>query len=93
MQHEPKNKLSDVLPLDVRTIDHMAPVWEAMRQLKNHSFSSLIVDRKHIVHQVLANNLSFDCFNVCENMSELILIQHHGTDIRHTINIINRFKI
>tara|TARA_Y100001934_G_scaffold102566_1_gene126136 strand:+ start:1226 stop:1420 length:195 start_codon:yes stop_codon:yes gene_type:complete len=64
MQHEPKNKVSDVMPPNVRTNDKMAPVWEEIRQMKEHGFSSLIADRKHIAHQAVANNLSFDRVNI-----------------------------
>ena len=52
------------MPPNVRTIDHMAPVWEAMQHIKEHGFSSLIADRKHIAHQAVANNLSFDRVNI-----------------------------
>ena len=85
--------MSKVLPLNVRTIDQMAPAWEAMQQMKEHGFSSLIVDRKDIADQVVANNLSFDRVNFYELMREPILVQHQGTEILHAINIVNRYKI
>ena len=61
--------------------------------MKEHGFSFLIVDRKDIADQVVANNLSFDHVNFYQIMREPILTQHQGTEIRHAINIINRFKI
>ena len=64
MQHEPKNKVSDAMPPNVRTKDKLAPVWEAIWQMKEHGFSSPIADRKHIAHQAVANNLSFDRVNI-----------------------------
>ena len=73
MKHEPKIKVSEVTPPNVRTIDQMAPVWEAMQQMKEHGFSSLIVDRKDIADQVVANNLSFDRVDFYEIMRESIL--------------------
>ena len=93
MNHEPKIKVSDVMPPNVRTIDQMTPVWEAMQQMKEHGFSSLIGDRKDIADQDVANNLSFDRVHVYEIMCKPILTLHWGSDIRHAINIINRFKI
>ena len=93
MEHEPKIKLSKVMPPNVRTIDQMAAVWEAMQQIKEYRFSSLIVDRKDIADQVVANKLSFDRINVYEIMRAPVLTQNPDTDIRHAINIINRFKI
>lgn len=56
MKHEPKIKVSEVMPPNVRTIEHMAPAWEAMQQMKEHGFSFLIVNRKDKAHQVVANN-------------------------------------
>ena len=93
MKHEPKVKVSEVMPLNLRTIDQMAPVWEAMQQMREHGFSSLIVDRKDIVDQVLADNLSFDRVNVGEIIRGPVLTLHPGTDIRHAINISNPFKV
>ena len=93
MKHEPKIKMSEVMPPNMRTIDQMAPAWEALQQMKEHGFSSLVVDRKDIAHQVEANNLSFDRFNCNEIMREPILAKHQGTEIRHAINMVNRFKI
>ena len=93
MEHEPKIKLSKGMPPNVRTIDQMAAVWEAMQQIKEYRFSSLIVDRKDIANQVVANKLSFDRINVYEIMRAPVLTQNPDTDIRHAINIINRFKI
>ena len=61
--------------------------------MKEHGFSALIVNRKDIADQVVADNLSFDRVNVYEIMREPILTQHQGTDIRHAINITNRLKI
>lgn len=93
MKHEPKIKLSEVMPSNLRTIDQMAPVWEVMQQMREQGLSSLIVDRKDIADQVVADNLPFDRVNVREIIREPILTLHPGTDIRHAINIINPFKI
>ena len=64
------------MPPNVRTIDHMAPVWEAMQHIKEHGLGSLIVDCKGIADQVVSNNLSFDRVNVYEIVREPILNQH-----------------
>ena len=61
--------------------------------MKEHGFSALIVNRKYIADQVVANILSFDRVNIYEIMREPILAQHQGTDIRPAINITNRLKI
>ncbi len=93
MEHEPKIKASKVMPPNARTTDQMAAVCLAMQQIKENRFSSLIVDRKDIADQVAANKFSFDRINVYEIMRAPILTQNPYTDIRHAINIINRFKI
>lgn len=105
MKNEPKIKVQEVMTLNVRTINRMATVREAMNEMKEHGFSSLIVDRHDtddeygviaitdIADQVVAKNLSFDRVNVYEVMRKPILTLHPGTDIRYAINIINRFKI
>ena len=80
MNLETKIKISKVMPPNVRTNDQMAPVGEAMQQeMKEHGFSALIVNRKYIADQVVADNLSFDRVNVYEIMREPILTQHQGT--------------
>ena len=61
--------------------------------MQEHDFSALTVNRKYIVDQVVADNLSFDSVNVYEIMREPILTQHQGTNIRLDINITNRLKI
>ena len=91
---------SNVLP-----INQMAPVREAMNEMKEHCSSSLIVARHDedyeygvtaitdIADLVVAKNLSFDRVNVYEIMRRPVLTLHPRTDIRNAINIINRFKI
>ena len=105
MKQEPKIKVREVMTPEVRTIGGMAYVREAMNEMKEHRFSSLIVDRRDeddeygviaitdIADQVVAKNLSFDRVNVYEIMRKPILTLHPETDIRYAINIINRFKI
>ena len=90
---------------NVQTINQMAPVREAMNEMKEYGSSSLIVGRHDeddeygviaitdIADLVVAKNLSFDRVNAHEIMRKPALTLHPGADIRHAINIINRFKI
>ena len=71
----------------------MAPVWEVMQQMREQGLSSLIVDRKDIADQVVADNLPFDRVNIGEIIREPVLTLHPGTDICPAINIINPFKV
>ena len=61
--------------------------------MKEHDFSALIVNRKDIADQFVADNLSFDSVNVNEIMREPILTHHQGTNICLAINITNRLTI
>ena len=105
MKNEPKIKVPEFMTSNVQTINQMAPVREAMNEMKEYGSSSLIVGRHDeddeygviaitdIADLVVAKNLSFDRVNVYEIMRKPVLTLHPGTDIRHAINIINRFKI
>ena len=46
MKQEPKIKVREVMTREVRTIDNLASVREAMNQMKKQGFGSLIVDRR-----------------------------------------------
>lgn len=105
MKQEPKIKVQEVMTREVHTIDRMASVRDAMNQMKEHGFSSLIVDRRDvddeygviaitdIADHVVATNLSFDRVNVYEIMRKPMLTVHPGMDIRYAITLINRFKV
>ena len=105
MKNEPKIKVPEFMTSNVLPINQMAPVREAMNEMKEHCSSSLIVARHDedyeygvtaitdIADLVVAKNLSFDRVDVYEIMRKPVLTLHPGTDIRHAINIINRFKI
>ncbi len=105
MKQEPKIKVREVMTREVRTIDSLAPVREAMNKMKECGFSSLIVDRRDtddeygviaitdISDQVVTKNLSFDRVNVYEIMRKPIISVHPEMDIRYAINLINRFKL
>ena len=68
----------------------MAPVWEAMQQMKEHGFSSLIVVIKDIADQVVANYLSFD--RAVMIMREMIWLSIRKPRFV-TPQFINRFKM
>ena len=105
MKQEPKIKVREVMTREVRTIDSLAPVREAMNKMKECGFSSLIVDRRDtddeygviaitdISDQVVTKNLSFDRVNVYEIMRKPIISVHPEMDIRYAINLINRFTL
>ena len=105
MKQEPKIKVREVMPREVRMIDSLASVREAMNKMKEFGFSSLIVERRDtddeygviaitdISDQVVTKNLSFDRVNVYEIMRKPIISVHPEMDIRYAINLINRFKL
>ena len=105
MRQELKIKARKVMTREVRTIDSLASVREAMNKMKEFGFSSLIVERRDtddeygviaitdISDQVVTKNLSFDRVNVYEIMRKPIISVHPEMDIRYAINLINRFKL
>ena len=105
MKQELKIKVREVMTREVRTIDSLASVREAMNQMKEYGFSSLIVDRRDaddeygviaitdVSDQVVTKNLSFDRVHVYEIMRKPIISVHPNMDIRYAINLINRFKL
>ena len=105
MKNEPHIKVQEVMTRNVRTIDRMAPVRDAMNEMKEYGFSSLIVDRRDVADEygviaitdiadhVVAKNLSCDRVNVYEIMRKPIMSLHPEMDIRYAINIVTRFKI
>ena len=46
MQQELKIKVREVMTREVRTIDSLTSVREAMKQMKKQGYGSLIVDRR-----------------------------------------------
>jgi len=51
MKNEPHIKVQEVMTRNVRTIDRMAPVRDAMNEMKEYGFSSLIVDRRDVADE------------------------------------------
>ena len=96
----PSNTVGSTSPSDlnlgpryvgVRCPTCRAPVHTAMRVRQVSADGVSAVGEE--LRLVVAKNLSFDRVNVYEIMRKPVLTLHPGTDIRHAINIINRFKI
>lgn len=105
MKHEPYIKVAEIMSRDVRTIDSMATVRQAMEKMAHEGVSSLVVARRDerdefgvlvvadIAREVVARNLSFDRVQVYEIMSKPVVSVDAGMDLRYAIRLLVRFGL
>lgn len=105
MKHEPYIKVAEIMSRDVRTIDSMATVRQAMEKMAGEGVSSLVVERRDetdefgvlvvadIAREVVARNLSFDRVQVYEVMSKPVVSIDPGMDLRYAIRLLVRFGL
>ena len=105
MKHEPYIKVAEIMSRDVRTIDSMATVRQAMETMAHEGVSSLVVERRDetdefgilvvadIARDVVARNLSFDRVQVYEVMSKPVVSIDPGMDLRYAIRLLVRFGL
>ena len=105
MKHEPYIKVAEIMSRDVRTIDSMATVRQAMEKMAGEGVSSLVVERRDetdefgvlvvadIAREVVARNHSFDRVQVYEVMSKPVVSIDPGMDLRYAIRLLVRFGL
>ena len=105
MKQEPHIKVAEIMSRDVRTIDSMATVRQAMEKMATEGVTSLVVDRRDekdeygvvvvtdIAREIVAKNLSFDRVQVYEVMNKPVLTIDPGMDLRYAIRLLVRFGL
>jgi len=105
MKQEPYITVAEIMSRDVRTIDSMATVRQAMEKMADEGVTSLVVDRRDekdeygvvvitdIAREVVAKNLSFDRVQVYEVMNKPVLAVDPGMDLRYAIRLLVRFGL
>jgi len=98
------DKVRDVMTPGVKTIDGLATVAEAIRQLRDNRHGSLIVAKRHegdeyglvtvqaIARQVIEPNLSPERVNVYEVMEKPVLSVRGDMNIRYAIRLLERLN-
>jgi predicted transcriptional regulator len=105
MKHEPYIKVAEIMSRDVRTIDSMATVRQAMEKMAAEGVTSLVVERRDerdeygvlvvtdIAREVVAKNRSFDRVQVYEVMNKPVLAIEPDMDLRYAIRLLVRFGL
>ena len=95
----------DVMTPAPRTVDRLASVAEALAVMREHSISSVVIDRRNekdeygilVVHdiakQVIAEDRAPERTSVYEIMSKPVLNVDVGMDIRYAIRLLSRFGL
>lgn len=104
MSEKSYDKVRDVMMPEVKTIDGLATVAEAIRQMGKNSFGSLIVAKRNegdeyglvtmqaIARQVIEPNLSPERVNVYEIMEKPALSVRGDMNIRYAIRLLERMN-
>ncbi len=105
MKHEPYIKVAEVMTRNLRTVDSMATVRQAMEKMTAEGVSSLVVERRDdrdeyglivvtdIAREVVAKNLSFDRVQVYEVMRKPVVYVDPGMDLRYAIRLLVNFGL
>ncbi len=98
-------RVADVMTKGIITIEAAATVSEAMRMMREHRTSSLVVERRDeddefglvavadIASDVLGKDLSPDRVNVYEIMSKPVLILAAKMNVVYAVRMLTRFKL
>lgn len=104
MNEKSYDKVRDVMMPEVKTIDGLATVAEAIRQMRKNSSGSLIVTKRSegdeyglvtmhaIARQVIEPNLSPERVNVYEIMEKPALSVRGDMNIRYAIRLLERMN-
>ncbi|NQV58125.1 MAG: CBS domain-containing protein [Alphaproteobacteria bacterium] len=105
MSSVPHIKVSQIMRTEVRMVDPMTPVREAMRFMRQHEVSSLVIARRDehdelglvvvsdIANKVIAKNLSPDRVDVYEIMSKPVITLDSDMDIRYAVRLLGNFGL
>jgi len=98
-------RVRDVMTPDVKTIDRMQTVAEAIEMMRHSGVSSLIVERRNendefglivvsdIATKVIGPDKSPDRVNVYDVMTKPVITVHGDMDIRYAVRLLGHFKI
>ena len=105
MNEEPGKRVGDVMSRNIKTIDRMATVADAIQMMDQASVSSLIVERRDpsdeygllvitdIAREVVATNRAADRVNVYEIMSKPVLTLPEDMKVRYAVRLLVRFEL
>ncbi|MBL6952897.1 MAG: CBS domain-containing protein [Alphaproteobacteria bacterium] len=105
MSSVPHIKVSQIMRTEVRMVDPMTPVREAMQFMRQHEVSSLVIARRDehdelglvvvsdIANKVIAKNLSPDRVDVYEIMSKPVITLDSDMDIRYAVRLLGNFGL
>ena len=105
MNHRPIIRVSDVMTADVKTVDRMTNIKDAIDLLKDKNVSSLVVLRhddadelgvvtiRDIAREVVATDKPIDRTGVYEVMSKPILTLAAEMNIKYAVRLLIRFNI
>jgi predicted transcriptional regulator len=97
--------VGDVMSREVKHIDSMATVADAIVAMKAANVSSLAVERRDpgdeygllvvtdIAREVIAKNRSPERVNVYEIMSKPVLTLPHDMQLRYAVRLLTRFEL
>ncbi len=97
--------VGDVMSRGIHTIAGKATVTDAIKIMREHHVSSLVVERKHendefgllevydVAKEVMAENRSADRTNVYEIMQKPVLSVAADMDIRYAVRLLVRFRL
>lgn len=97
--------VKDVMTTSPLVIDGLATVSQAINLMKEHSVSSLVVDKRDasdeygilavhdIAEQIVATNRAADRVNVYEIMSKPVLSVDVGMNTKYAVRLLSRFKL
>jgi len=98
-------RVRDVMTPDVKTIDRIQTVAEAIEMMRHSGVSSLIVERRNendefglivvsdIATKVIGPDKSPDRVNVYDVMTKPVITVHGDMDIRYAVRLLGHFKI
>ncbi|MCB1954455.1 MAG: CBS domain-containing protein [Rhodocyclaceae bacterium] len=98
-------RVRNVMKREFDTIDGMATIAEALRQMKHVETKSLIVDKRHdddeygmllisdIARQVLGQDRAPERVNVYEVMAKPVITVDPDMDIRYCARLFTRFEL
>ena len=105
MTSETPIKVSEVMNRKVLTIDPMATVRDALREMVDASVSSLVVERRDendelglvvvadIARLVIAQNRAPDRVNIYEVMTKPVLTLDEDMQIKYAVRLLQRFQL
>ncbi len=105
MSEHPIIRVADVMTPEVRVIDPMATVRDAVRMLRESDVSSLAVDRRDptdefglvvvtdIAREVIGMNRSPDRVNVYEIMTKPVLTLPAEMNVMYAVRLLTRFQL